>query len=34
LSALLVFKSRQAKTDFNFLRGYDLQPAPSNLTGQ
>ena len=34
LSALLAFKSRQARNDFNLLRSYYLQPAPCNLTGQ
>jgi hypothetical protein len=34
LSALLAFKSRQARNDFNLLRSYYLQLAPCNLTGQ
>ena len=34
LSALLAFKSRQARNGFNLLRSYYLQPAPCNLTGQ
>jgi hypothetical protein len=34
LFALLAFKSRQAKNDFNSLRSYYLQPPPRNLTGQ
>src|SRR5258708_7386098 len=34
LSALLAFKSRQARNDFNLLRSYYLQPASCNLTGQ
>src|ERR1035441_9640380 len=34
LSALHEFKSRQARTGFNLLRSYYLQPAPCNLTGQ
>src|SRR5437762_9165792 len=34
LSALLAFKSRQARNDFNLLRSYYLQPAHCNLTGQ
>jgi hypothetical protein len=34
LSALLAFKSRQARNGFNLLRSYYLQPAPCILTGQ
>jgi len=34
LSALLKFKSRQARNGFNLLRSYYLQPAPCSLTGQ
>jgi hypothetical protein len=34
LSALLAFKSRQARNDFNLLRSNYLQHAPFNLTGQ
>jgi hypothetical protein len=34
LSALLAFKSRQARNDFNLLHSYYLQPALWNLTGQ
>src|SRR5438876_2036723 len=34
LSALLAFKSRQARNHFNLLPSYYLRPAPCNLTGQ
>ena len=34
LSALLAFKSRQARNGFNLLRSCYLQPAPCQLTGQ
>ena len=34
LSALLAFKSRQAKTRFNFLRSCHLLLTPCRLTGQ
>jgi len=34
LSALREFKSRQARNGFNLLRGYYLQRAPCNSTGQ